>query len=91
MDYLKTSEIDKIQKILKKKPIEVNQNISHYNADDKCTAIFNWQVNTESSFDLSFVESVHNYYIRHGRCSEKQTIAIDNIITRFNIDIDRWS
>ena len=67
-----------------------NTNLSHFTPAEKCTAIYRWQQSSNVTFDLSFVESIHDYYIQRGRCSDKQIAALDKILNKFNIDLDRW-
>lgn len=86
-----TSQKEIIQNILNKdKKSSGISEISHFTPEEKCTAIYNWKRNSEVEFDLSFVESVHDYYLKWGKCSDKQIYALDRIIKKFKIDIERW-
>jgi hypothetical protein len=86
------TQLEKINRIIGKgNASKADQNLAHFNVDEKCTAIYNWKNNTKTEFDMSFVESVHDYFERMGRCSNNQIIALDKIINKFKIDISKWS
>ncbi len=84
------NQINNIQRILNKDKSEADNNISHFTIEEKCSAIANWYQCSEIKFDMSFVNSVHDHFIRFGKCSEKQIYAVDKIINKFKIDVDRW-
>jgi len=65
-------------------------NLTNFTPDEKCNAIYNWKMNSSVNLNLSFVESVHDFYLKRGEVTSKQEAALDNIITKFNIDLDRW-
>lgn len=82
-------QIKDIRKILKSTK-NIDFNTCHYSVDEKCNSIYNWNRNNDVEFDLSFVESIHDYYLSKGKCSYKQTASLDNIIEKFKIDVGRW-
>lgn len=60
----------------------------HLNArtDDKIYAILDY-ADSRSSFDTDFIYSIKDYYETHGELSLAQEDALDNIITRFRIEV----
>jgi len=81
---------DAVRRILNKNKNQTCIETAHYSIDEKCHAIFNWKKNSGVIFDSSFVESIYDYFLKYGTCSERQVASIDNIIKRFAIEIDRW-
>lgn len=85
------SEVEKIQKILRKPQKEENDLLIAYSGEEKCTAIGAWVEHSGISFDMKFVDSVYNHCMKYGSCTVKQNSALDKIITRFNINVSKWS
>jgi len=42
------------------------------------------------TFDPDFIESVHNHYEASGRITTRQRNALDNIVDKFDIDIQSY-
>jgi len=42
------------------------------------------------SFDPAFIESVNNYYEAHGIITTGQRNALDNIVDKFEIDVENY-
>lgn len=81
---------DAIKRIMGKNISSMDTNTAHFTVDDKCTSIYHWRKNSDVQFDLSFVESVHDHFLKYGKCSDKQISALDKIISKFSIDVDKW-
>lgn len=84
-------QIEKIQKIMAGENKGPKTNWEDFTLEEKLTAIYRWKRHSGVNFDLTFVESVHESYIKYKKVSEKQMAGIDKIIARFNIDLDTWS
>ena len=55
----------------------------------KLDALIAW-ADENPSFDPKFLFSVKSHYERKGQLSLKQYEALDNIIAKFNIEIEDW-
>lgn len=86
----KKEQARRVQDILRK-PNIMDEATKHVPTEDKCAAILAWAKATEVNFDTSFVDNVHNYIMTSGKCSDKQTSAIDKIISRFSINLTEWA
>lgn len=84
------AQLSAIQKTLNKSPRTVENVLSHYTVDEKCTAIYAWKKSDNKTFDLSFVESVHDHFLRYGQASTSQIEALDNILRKFKISVTKW-
>ena len=85
------TEIEKINRIMRdENQHELNINVAHFKPDEKCNAIYNFMRNNDISFSTAFVDSVYDQYLQRGAISERQESAIDNILKKFNIDLDKW-
>jgi len=60
-----------------------------YSYDDKCDAIIAWAEFNEN-FDSSAIESMKDWASDSGFFTSSQQRAIDNIIEKWNIDVDKW-
>lgn len=66
--------------------------INGHTAEQAIKAIQNWaMLEGNEDFDTSFVESVAEGMEKFGEPTERQASAIENIITRFEIDIAKHS
>jgi len=63
-----------------------------YTQGEKLQGIINWKAAGETrsaqNFDDDWLMKVHDNYERFGSLTEKQETALDNIISRFHIDIE---
>jgi len=85
------SEIERIQKVMNKyDKSETDLNYAHFDMDNKCSAILNFMETNSIEFNTAFVDSVHEQFLRRGYSSESQIRAIDNIISKYSIDVNRW-
>lgn len=63
---------------------------TQYSAKEKIRAVLNWAVNSEVEFNTTFVESL-DAQVKDGKfLSSKQEWALNNIISKFNIDVSKW-
>jgi len=61
-----------------------------YGDKAKIDAILNWVEDIDYDFDTKFIVSVAKYYDICGTISDKQRCAINNIISKFQIDLARY-
>ena len=84
----KQEQIDIIKKTIGKKS---DEDLLDYPVDEKCEAILNWAQREMPSFDTSFVKSIwHNNKKNYGKSSHGQTRSINNIITKFKINVEEY-
>ena len=86
------SEVQKIRKILdrtSKEDLEAG-NYAHFTVGEKCDAIKNWANANNTNFNLNFVNSVEDYFSNRGMATAAQESAINKIISKWKIDIDKW-
>lgn len=84
-------QVNKIGKILNKTDnnfLDFDKNLD-YPFDDKCTAIYNW-ASYNKHFDTSTVEDIHTNVKTYGKATHNQMRLINNIITKFRIDVEKW-
>lgn len=97
-DFECTFYLDTISKrVLSDRQLAIRQRIntkflnftsSEGNIDQiKIESVLSW-ANTKPDFKTDFIISVKNSFERNGKLTDKQTQAIDNIITRFGIKIE---
>jgi hypothetical protein len=55
----------------------------------KLKCLVNW-ADEKEDFDATFIEKMIEVYLDKGSLTEKQDIAIDNIIDGFKIDLREW-
>lgn len=63
----------------------------NYTFDEKCTAIVNWAANADVKFDTSMVESIHANAAKYKGPTHNQMRAINNIVSRYKINVSMWS
>lgn len=63
-----------------------------YHSDEEIiNGMMDWiDTDRPERFDPSFIESVHEYFEEHGTISSGQRNALDNIVDKFDIDIDQY-
>lgn len=86
----KEHQVAIIRNILSK-PEKKQDTLASYGIDEKIKAIINWKSElNKRTFDLSYIESLREDYIRFGSLSDAQEDALDNIIRRFRIIVSNW-
>jgi len=63
-----------------------------YFADlDVVAAVKEWvETDSPETFDPAFIKSIHNYWEVHDRITSRQRIALDNIVEKFDIDVESY-
>lgn len=55
--------------------------------EEKIDLVLKWAENVPE-FDITFIESLKDYYDQHSELTFAQSEALDRIIKKWNIDID---
>lgn len=71
---------------LNKKPETLEESLTH-----KIMAVISWaETDAPESFDSTFVHVLNEKLEQYGRLTERQLEALNNIIDKFEIDIDAY-
>ena len=63
--------------------------MTEYTEKEMIEAVLEWSEN-QDNFDDHFIVSLAKQLERTGSLSEKQALALSNIIENFNINIEEW-
>lgn len=84
------TEIEKIKRIMAKPEANNKVDLNNYSIQDKFKGIYSFVENTNVSMDMSFIDSVADSYDTYGRITDRQERALNNIIKKFNINLELW-
>jgi hypothetical protein len=68
-----------------------NEEFDYADAEKKITAIINWAGHEKPDFDDEFVLDMQEKLDKYGKLFPGQIKAINNIVDRFEIDVDQYS